>query len=224
MKVNELIGTVDKRKMLEMQSIVLDVDPDADVNLIRGTEVKQRSDYWKQEPWVIEVTFSNGAYRIFGANDCTGSDGKLDVAAFTKKIQRHAPGSRDNQENVLRATLKREFPGAVNPGPRGIIVYKSQAVRDAYTKAYVQARRAKAKGVSPTIADVRAKYNELTRDLPRILKLKVVAKAVSQKYNVNGYGVFVTTSNSTSADFKVFATVPEALAALDEFFEKPSPV
>lgn len=54
--------------------------------------------------------------------------------------------------------------------------------------------------------------------------MKVVAKAVSQKYNVNGYGVFVTTSNSTSADFKVFATVPEALAALDEFFEKPSPV
>lgn len=237
---------VNKRVLLDMQTLILDeLDPDAEVNLIRGTETKLKSNVWHNHPWVVEVTFSNGNYKIFGYYDAVDNKGKFNKRIFTEKVKRFLPGSIESQRQALWQKLKDEFGKAFKPGQmKGEgLVYPSQSLRLAHdkikrlaNKAYNDSLRSASDGDSVAHLfnpDIRAKAHDVYVSTRKAHETKlsssdtsygivVVNKGESKKNGINGFAIKIrrVSPSEKPAQAPIYvATVPEAIAKLKELLQ-----
>lgn len=177
-----LLEAVDKKTLLHMQEIVIDIDPEADAELSRGVETRASVRHkYVDVPWVVEVTFSNGVYRVYRP------DG-FDEAAFKKLVARSAPASYKGRCASLMNQLKCEFGEDAVIGDVGsskALVYASAAERtkrdQSYSQAVKQVNRHKYAigrrlSSSDTFKLIDEAYEKLTKGFPPVISVKIIPK------------------------------------------------
>lgn len=229
---------VDKHLLLDMQTLIIDeLDPDAEVNLVRGTETRLKSSIWHSNPWVVEVTFSNGNYKIFGQEDAIDSSGRFNKKIFTDKVKRFLPGSINSQRQALWQQLKSAFGKAFRPSnEKGSgIVYSSpedrakheeveKVANDAHKNAITNARANKGpladiSGAYDVYKATKAEHSAKLKPLLPYYQVGVVNKGTSEKNGVNGFAIKIAKVPTDAASVAYVATVPEAVAKLKELFQ-----